>query len=102
MGRVVGHSFTLSIQKKSEKRKKKLLSRFVLLTSVLLISCVFGIIVHPAFPLPTTTSPNLQGALKCGFGKAVVACDMPKPCELPSLEKAEMELEIKGKSFTAF
>ena len=31
-----------------------------------------------------------------------MACDMPKPCELPSLEKAEIELEIKGKSFTAF
>ena len=28
------------------------------------------------FPLPTTVSPTLQGALRDGFGKAVVAHDM--------------------------
>ena len=39
----------------------------------------------PAFPLPTTASPTSQGALKDGFGEAVVACDMPEPCKFPSL-----------------
>ena len=29
--------------------------------------------VHPAFPLPTTASPTLQGALWGGFGEAVVS-----------------------------
>ena len=33
-------------------------------------------IVHLAFPMPTTASPTLKGALKDGFGEAVVACDM--------------------------
>ena len=42
--------------------------------------------VHPVFPLPTTASPILQGALKDGFGEAVVACGMPKPCKLGSLD----------------
>ena len=37
--------------------------------------------VHPALPLPTTALPMLQGALKDGFGEAVVACDMADPCE---------------------
>ena len=32
------------------------------------------------FPLPTTASPTLQGALKDGFGEAVVACDMSELC----------------------
>ena len=30
-------------------------------------------VVHPAFPLPTTALPTFQGALKDGFGEAVVA-----------------------------
>ena len=30
-------------------------------------------VVHPAFSLPTPASPTLQGALKDGFGKAVMA-----------------------------
>ena len=34
-------------------------------------------VVHPAFPLPTTASPTLQGSPKEGFGEAVVACDVP-------------------------
>ena len=42
-------------------------------------------LVHPAFPLPSTASPTLQGALKDGFGEAVVVRDMPEPCEFPSL-----------------
>ena len=29
----------------------------------------------------------LQGALKDGFGEAVVVCDMPEPCKFPSLDK---------------
>ena len=37
--------------------------------------------VHPAFPLPTTVSPTLQGALKDGFGEAVVASDESEQCE---------------------
>ena len=41
-------------------------------------------VVHPAFPLPTTASPTLQGALKDGFWEAVVACNMPEPCKCPS------------------
>ena len=36
--------------------------------------CSLVDVVHPAFPLPTTASPTLQGALKDGFGEAVVAC----------------------------
>ena len=43
-------------------------------------------VVHLALPLPTTASPTLQGALKNGFGEAVVACDMPEPCKFPSLD----------------
>ena len=41
-------------------------------------------VVHPAFLLPTTLSSTLQGALKNGFGEAVVVCDMPEPCNFPS------------------
>ena len=42
--------------------------------------------VHPAFPLPTTASHTLQGAMKDGFGEAVVACEMLEPCKFPSLD----------------
>ena len=45
--------------------------------------------VQPSFPLPITASPNLHGAPKEGFGKAVVACDMPEPCEFPSLDRCQ-------------
>ena len=38
-------------------------------------------VVYPAFPLPTTASPTVQGALKDVVGEAVVACDMPEPCD---------------------
>ena len=51
--------------------------------------CSFFDVVHPAFLLPITTSPTLQGALKDDFGKAVVACDMPEPCNFLSLTVAE-------------
>ena len=45
--------------------------------------------VHSAFPLPTTTSPTLQGALKNVFGQAVVACDIPEPYEFPSFDSCQ-------------
>ena len=41
---------------------------------------------HPSFLLLTTASSTLEGALKNGFVEAVVACDMPEPCEIPSLD----------------
>ena len=34
--------------------------------------CPLFDVVHPAFPLLTTASPNPQGALKDGFGEAVM------------------------------
>ena len=34
----------------------------------------------------TTASPILYGALTDGCGKAVVACDMPEPCKILSLD----------------
>ena len=46
-------------------------------------------VVHSAFPLPTTTSPTLQSALKDGFEEAVVTCDMPEPCQFPSLDSCQ-------------
>ena len=46
-------------------------------------------VAHPAFPMPTTASPSFQGALKDGFGEAVVACDMPEPCKFPSLDSCQ-------------
>ena len=46
-------------------------------------------VVHPAFPLPTTASATLQGALQDGSGEAVVACDMPGPCMLSFLDSCQ-------------
>ena len=37
--------------------------------------CPLFDVVHPTFPLPTTASPVLRGALKDGFGEAVMACE---------------------------
>ena len=48
--------------------------------------CPLFDVVHPTLPLPTTESPTLQGALKDGFGEAVVACEMSEPCQFPSLD----------------
>ena len=45
--------------------------------------------VHPAFSLPTTASPTFRGALKDGFGDAVVACDISEPCKCPSLDSRQ-------------
>ena len=46
-------------------------------------------VVHPAFSLPITASPTLQGALEDGFGEADVACDMPEPCKILSLHSCQ-------------
>ena len=43
--------------------------------------CPLCSFVHPAFPLPTTASSTLQGALKDCFGEAVVTFE---PCKFPS------------------
>ena len=51
--------------------------------------CPLFDVVHPAFLLLTTASPALQGALKDGFGEAVVACDMPELCKFPSLDNCQ-------------
>ena len=45
--------------------------------------------VHPAFSLPTTASPTFRGALKDGFGEAVVVCDMPELSKFPSLDSCQ-------------
>ena len=51
--------------------------------------CPLFDVIHPEFPLLTMVSPTLQGALKNGFGEAVVACDMPEPCKFLSLDSCE-------------
>ena len=38
-------------------------------------------------------SPALQGVPKNGFGEAVVACDMPEPCQFPSLDSCQKRLQ---------
>ena len=53
--------------------------------------CPLFDVVHPVFPLPT-----MQGdPPRCpegGFGEAVVAQDMPEPCEFPSLDSYQKRL----------
>ena len=51
--------------------------------------CLLFDIVHPAFLLPTMASPTFQGALKDGFGEAVVVCDMPEPCKFLCLDRCQ-------------
>ena len=46
-------------------------------------------VVHPAFPLPNTASPTLQGDPRDGFGETVEACDMPEPCRFLSLDSCQ-------------
>ena len=46
--------------------------------------CPLFDVVHPAFPLPTTASPTLQGVLKDGFREADMARDVSEQCEFPS------------------
>ena len=51
--------------------------------------CLLFDVVHPAFPLPTTASPTLQGDPKDGFGEAVLECDMPESIKFPSLDSCQ-------------
>ena len=53
--------------------------------------CPLFDVVHPAFPLPTTASPTLQGAVEDSDGEAVVACDMSEPCKFPSLDSGQRQ-----------
>ena len=46
-------------------------------------------VVYPTFPLSTTASPTLHGALNDGFGEAFKACGMPEPCKFPSLDSCQ-------------
>ena len=46
-------------------------------------------VVRPAFSSATAEPFNLQVALKDGFGEAVLARDMPEPCEFPSLDSCQ-------------
>ena len=39
--------------------------------------------------MPTAASPTLQGALRDGFGEAVVVCDMYKPYKFLSLDSCQ-------------
>ena len=54
--------------------------------------CPLFDVVRPAFPLPAMASPTLQGALKDGFGEAVVAYDMSEPCKFPSPDSCQKRL----------
>ena len=51
--------------------------------------CPFFDVVHPAFPLPTIALSTVQSALKDGFGEAVEACDVAKPCKFLSLDSSQ-------------
>ena len=51
--------------------------------------CPLFDVVHPAFPLPTKALPTLEGALKDGFGEAVVTCDMLELCMFPSFDTCQ-------------
>ena len=51
-------------------------------------------VVHPAFPLSTMASSTLQGAMKDGFGEAVMACDMPKLCKKKQSELVALNRQV--------
>ena len=51
------------------------------------------LMLSKAFPLPTTELPTLQGALRDGFGEAVVVCDMLEPCKFPTHQKECCEVK---------
>ena len=57
--------------------------------------CPLFDVVHPAFPLPTTTSPTLKSALRNGFGEAVTTCDMSNACKFLSLVQSTNHYFIK-------
>ena len=46
-------------------------------------------VVHPAFPLLTTTLTSLKSALTDGFGEAVVAYDIAEQCQFLSLDRCQ-------------
>ena len=50
---------------------------------------LFDVVYSSPFLLPTMASPTLQGALKDGFGEAVVICDMPEPCKFLSIDSCQ-------------
>ena len=56
--------------------------------------CPLFDVVHPAFPLPTTISSTLQGALKVGRGEAVMANDMPEPYKFPPCKAHHTDLKL--------
>ena len=56
--------------------------------------CPLFAVVHPAFPLLTMASPSLQGALKDGFGEAIMACDMSEPCKFPTHDSCQKEVPV--------
>ena len=58
--------------------------------------CSLFDVIHPAYPLPTTALPTLQGALKDDFGEDVVACDMPEPFKFPSLDCRRKSFLLKA------
>ena len=65
--------------------------------------CSFFDVVHPAFPLRTTAFPTLQGALKDGFGEAVVAFDMPVSCKFKSIVwKNKVLIRVAEQSIESF
>ena len=43
--------------------------------------------------VPSLMLFTLKGALKDGFGEAVVACDMPEPCKFPSLDSCQKRFQ---------
>ena len=61
--------------------------------------CPLFDVVNPAFPPPAMVSPTLQGALKDGFGQAVVVRDIPKTCKFPSLDICQMKPTELNNSF---
>ena len=51
--------------------------------------CPLFDVVHPASPLLTVASLTVQGALRDGFGEAVMACDIPEPCKFPPIDSCQ-------------
>ena len=50
--------------------------------------------IHPSsISLLSTVLPTLQGTLKDGFGEAVIARDMPKPCKFLSLDGCQKRFQ---------
>ena len=56
-------------------------------------------IVQVAFSLLTTTSTILQGALKDGLGDAVVARNMPEPCEFQDKTRQDNLIDLINEAF---